>query len=65
MRYDSGLDAWVIQTDAAMNPGNSGSPMLSLAGEVLGINTFGLSGEGLGFAIAESAVRELIADARQ
>ena len=51
-------DFEVIQTDAPLNPGNSGGPLLSVAGEVLGINTFGISDtEGLGFAISARTVR--------
>ncbi len=67
IRYDSRHRSDVIQTDAATNPGNSGGPMLSLSGEILGINTFGIdesaSGrqvEGLNFAISEKTVQERI-----
>jgi serine protease Do len=50
-----------IQTDAAINPGNSGGPLVDAHGELVGINTFIISGSGsfagAGFAIPVQIVR--------
>jgi S1-C subfamily serine protease len=51
----------VIQTDAAISPGNSGGPLLNSAGQVIGINTAVASeGQNIGFAIPVNIIKELI-----
>jgi len=50
-----------IQTDAALNPGNSGGPLINKEGKVIGINNFKIgSGESLGFALESNFIKETI-----
>lgn len=58
---DSTTMEGLMQTDASINSGNSGGPLLNSEGQVIGINTAkAASGEGLGFAIPIDTVKPVI-----
>ncbi len=50
-----------IQTDAALNPGNSGGPLINKQGKVIGINNFKIKEtEGMGFALESNYIKDIV-----
>lgn len=62
--YETGEFSNWIQMDAPISPGNSGGPLVDLDGKVVGINTRGIPGQNLNFAVpidtAREAAREIL-----
>jgi serine protease Do len=59
-RFSTGPFQEYLQTDAAVNPGNSGGPLVNIEGQIVGINAaiVGPSYQGISFAIPSSLARE-------
>ncbi len=71
-RSDGTVYQDMLQTDAAINHGNSGGPLVDAEGKVIGINTFIFTGSnyeqgsiGLGFAIPINRVKEIVLELKQ
>jgi S1-C subfamily serine protease len=61
----SGAESY-IQTDAALNPGNSGGPLINKDGRVIGINNFKVGGgESLGFALESNYIEDIVNEISQ
>jgi serine protease Do len=55
-----------LQTDASISPGNSGGPLVNTAGEVVGINSLGVTqGGDMGFAVPASTIQNVVAQIRE
>ncbi|MCK9595668.1 trypsin-like peptidase domain-containing protein [Candidatus Pacearchaeota archaeon] len=62
---ENGITAYV-QTDAALNPGNSGGPLINKEGKVIGMNNFKIGGsENIGFALESNYIKEIVNDISQ
>jgi len=63
---DSGEGIQVLQTDAAINLGNSGGPLFNMRGEIVGVVSWIASksggADGLGFAVASNTAKQLVLD---
>lgn len=61
-----GFPVKFVQTDAAINGGNSGGPLVTMDGEVVGVNTLSFSrsggSDGIGFAVGVDAVKRFLAE---
>ncbi len=64
-KLGSGLESF-LQTDAAINFGNSGGPLVNMKGEVIGVNTaISAQGQNIGFAVPINMVKEIIPDLKK
>ncbi len=64
-KLGSGIESF-LQTDAAINFGNSGGPLVDMAGEVIGVNTaISAQGQNIGFAVPINMVKEVLPDLKK
>jgi S1-C subfamily serine protease len=60
IRLDDEGDDSVVQIDGALNPGNSGGPVVDAKGRLVGVAVATIKGTGIGFAVPPSAVQKLL-----